>query len=288
MKTILALTGGSETDATVFGTAVTVARPLDAHLEFLHLRLSPGEAAAFTPHMDFAQGAALRAALDHLKVEAEKRSAASARHFRQFCAQEAIEISDMPMGSRGLSAVWHEVEGDSLDRLALRVRHSDLTILARSAHANGMPPDLIERLLVGCGRPMLIAPARPRPSMTGTALICWNETSAAARALAAALPLLAKSDRVVIVGAEDSNRATIDGLRDLAQQLAWHRVRAEVKWVGANGGSAAEHLTAVANDYDADLLVMGGYSHSRARETILGGCTRYFLDHADRPVFMMH
>lgn len=288
MKTILVLTGGSESDTAVFGTALAVARPLDAHLEFLHIRLSPGDAAAFMPHLEFASGAALRSALDHLQAEADKRSAASARHFQRFCAQEAIEIADAPLHSRGLSAVWHEARGDAVGHMRLRVRHNDLVVLARSSRANGMPPDLIERLLVGCGRPVLVAPARLRQSVTGTALVCWNESAAAARALGAALPLLSKSARVVIVGVEDSAGASVDGIRDLAQQLAWHGINAESRWIAAGARSAAEHLDSAAADYDADLLVMGGYGHSRARETVFGGCTRHFLDHAERPVLMMH
>lgn len=288
MKTILVLTGGSESDTAVFGTALAVARPLDAHLEFLHIRLSPGDAAAFTPHLEFASGAALRSALDHLQAEADKRSAASARHFQRFCAQEAIEIADAPLRSRGLSAVWHEARGDGIGHMRLRVRHNDLVVLARASRANGMPPDLIERLLVGCGRPVLVAPARLRQSVTGTALVCWNESAAAARALGAALPLLSKSARVVIVGVEDSAGASVDGTRDLAQQLAWHGINAESRWISAGARSTAEHLDSTAADYDADLLVMGGYGHSRARETVFGGCTRHFLDHAERPVLMMH
>jgi nucleotide-binding universal stress UspA family protein len=288
MKSILVLTGGSETDAAVFGTALAVARPLGAHLEFLHIRLSPGDAAAFTPHVDFARGPALRESLDRLQAEADRRSAASARHFQRFCAQEAIEIADAPVHSHGLSAIWHEARGDAVEQTTFRVRHHDLTVLARSSRPNGMPPDLIERLLLACGRPVLVTPARLRQSVTGTALVFWNETASAARALGAALPLLSKSERVVILGVGDSARISTDGLRDLARQLAWHGIRAEFRWLPADARSAAERLDLAAAEYDADLLVMGGYGHSRARETIFGGCTRHFLEHAERPLLMMH
>lgn len=288
MKTILALTGGSETDTALFDTALAVARPLGAHLEFLHIRLNPGEAAAFMPHIEFARGPALRAALDRLQAEADKRSTTSARHFRRFCVREAIEITETPSHSHRLSAVWHEAQGDAVERMTLRVRHNDLAVLARSSRANGMPPDLIERLLLAGGRPVLIAPARPRHSVTGTVLVCWNETASAARALGAALPLLSKSERVLIAGVEDSRRASADGLRDVAQQLAWHGIRAEFRWIPAASRSTAEQLDLAAADCDADLLVMGGYGHSRARETVFGGCTRHFLERAGRPVLMMH
>ncbi|HXY99038.1 MAG TPA: universal stress protein [Stellaceae bacterium] len=290
MKTILVLSGGGDTDRVVFGTALSLARAFGAHLEFLHIRPGPGDAAAFTPHVGFARGAALRAALDHLEAEANRRSAASARHFQEFCAQEAIEIADAPARSRGLSAAWQEARGDAVEYLVRRARHNDLAVLARPSRPNGMPPDLSERLLLGCGRPVLVAPARLRPSIAGTALVCWNETAAAARALGAALPLLSKSERVVIAGVEEAARpaASADGLRDLARQLSWHGIRADIRWLSAAACSAAEQLELAAADYDADLLVMGGYGRSPARETIFGGCTRHFLARAERPVLMMH
>ncbi|MGO8915560.1 MAG: universal stress protein [Stellaceae bacterium] len=288
MKTILVLTGGSQSDKVVFDTALAVARPMRAHLEFLHIRISPGEAAAFTPHVDFAKGAGLREAMDRLRAEADERSAEAARHVHRFCQQEAIEIADTPSRIQGVSAAWREERDDAVERMIRRTRHNDLVVLGCASGANGLPPDLIGRLLVACGRPVLVAPARAQQSVTGTALVCWKETASAARALGAALPLLSKSERVVVVGVEESAGSSFDDLRDLAQQLAWHGIFAESAWLPADGRSAAEQLAAAAGHYHADLLVMGGYGHSRARETIFGGCTQHFLDHAEWPVLMMH
>src|SRR5947209_6583539 len=120
MKTILVLTGGSETDQSVFETALAAARPLGAHLEFLHVRVGAGEAAGFTPHVGFATGAALRDALARLEAEAEARSAAAAAHFRRFCDEAAIEIRDAPAGSRAVSASWREERDNAAERM---IRH---------------------------------------------------------------------------------------------------------------------------------------------------------------------
>lgn len=67
MKTILVLRRGSETDEAVFDIALAAARPFGAPLEFLRIWISPGQAAAFTPHVDFAMGAALSGALSRLQ-----------------------------------------------------------------------------------------------------------------------------------------------------------------------------------------------------------------------------
>jgi nucleotide-binding universal stress UspA family protein len=288
MKTILVLTGGSDTDTAVYDTALAAARPLCAHLEFLHIRLSAGQAAEFTPHVEFATGAGLRDALDRLQAEAEARAAVAAGHFRRFCEAEAIEIADTPSRSPEVSASWREESDDAVERMMLRARHNDLVVLGRSSRAHGLPPALVELLLVGCGRPVLMAPPRARHSLTGTVLVCWKETAAAARALGAALPLLSKGKRVVIVNVDEGAEGSLDDIRDVARQLAWHGISAEFIWMPAEGSTAAEQLEFAAAQYDADLLVMGGYGHGTAREMVFGGCTRHFLDHSERPVLLMH
>jgi nucleotide-binding universal stress UspA family protein len=288
MKTILVLSGGSKTDDVVFGTALGAARPLGAHLEFLHIRVSAGQAAAFTPHVDFAMGSALTEVLGQLRAESTVRSTEAARHFQRFCEQEKLEITDVPSRSQGVSATLHEESDDAVERMMYRARRNDLIVLGRSSHANGLPSDLIGQLLVGSGRPILIAPRQLRRSPTGVVMVCWKETPAAARALGTALPLLSRSKRVMIVGVHEATGGSFDGLGDLARQLAWHGISADFRWMPAAGRSAARQLESAAAQCDADLLVMGGYGHGRAREMVFGGCTQHFLDQAERPVLMMH
>lgn len=287
MKTILVPVGGGETDHAVFATALAAARPLGAHLEFLHIRVTPGHAAVYAPHVDFAQGGALRDAISRLDVEAERRSRAAARHFRHFCEQQGLVITDTPSRTRSMSAAWREESDDALERLTYRARHNDLVVVGRASRADGLPPDLIERILLDCGRPVLIAPARAPETLAGTILVCWKETAEAARALTAALPLLAHSKRVVVVSVEGA-KASLAGALDIAQQLRWHGITAEATCVTGDAQPTGELLQSAARNYDADLLVMGGYGFSRMRELVFGGCTQFFIDHAERPVFLVH
>ncbi len=106
MRTILVMAGGRESDKTVFDTALSAARPLGAHLEFLHVRISASDAAAYTPHVDFARGAVLREALGNLQKETKARSTAALRHFEELCEKESIDIAVSPgtPGARAVSA----------------------------------------------------------------------------------------------------------------------------------------------------------------------------------------
>src|SRR5262245_15247764 len=86
MTTILVLTGGSDSDAPVFETALAAAQPLAAHLQFVHIRIGSGQAAIYSPHVEFARGPALVDALARLESDADRRSAAFGDHVRALYA----------------------------------------------------------------------------------------------------------------------------------------------------------------------------------------------------------
>lgn len=291
MRTVLVLTGGSKTDEQVFASALAMARPLGAHLDFLHIRVSQAQAVSNTPHIDFARGKALTAAYDALSKEALARSEASLRHFKEFCAREAVPLATGPVGvsQRVASGSWSEEQPeDAVSSMLLHARHHDLVVLGRAARSNGLPGDLMEQLLFESGRPILIAPEHVPAESIGTAVVCWKETPEAARALAVAAPLLKTASRVVLLAAEDSNSGPPETLGDLAKRLEWNGINAETRWLPHDGRPVEVRLHQTITEYDAGLVVMGAYGHGRMRQTIFGGCTRHFLENSERPLLMMH
>ncbi|HLO75247.1 MAG TPA: universal stress protein, partial [Magnetospirillum sp.] len=66
-----------------------------------------------------------------------------------------------------------------------------------------------------------------------------------------------------------------------------HGVTAKAQVVHA-GSHAGVVLLEQCADLDADLLVMGAYTHSRLRQLILGGVTRHVLSHAQVPCLLCH
>jgi nucleotide-binding universal stress UspA family protein len=288
MKNILVLAGGGDSDQAVFATALGVAQPLGAHLEFFHVQVDPGEAALWQPHAEFARGPAMREMLQRRETECVMRTAVARGNFAQFCELRRISISDRPRPDGGVSASWREEIGEADRRLTFCARHYDLVVLARRTGPNGLPLDLLEGLLLGCGRPLLVASPQFSGPLLGTVMVCWKETAEAARAVAAAMPLLVKAERVVLVSVEEHDPSLADGLADLSHQLVWHGVSAEVEFMSSAARPAGEVLTATARSHQADLLVMGGYGHSRMREIVFGGFTQSVLESAEIPVFLMH
>ena len=168
IKTILVPTSGSRSDDSVFATALAVARPLDAHLEFYHLRLTVYEAAVRAPHVQFCRGRAMTDALEHLRAQDEQLSANAVKHFEAFCSASKVAVQATPTTREEISANWSEETDQPEMNLMFHARHSDLVVLGRARNVDLMPNNLIEMLLVGCGRPIVIAPDSPPTSVTGT------------------------------------------------------------------------------------------------------------------------
>jgi nucleotide-binding universal stress UspA family protein len=127
----------------------------------------------------------------------------------------------------------------------------------------------------------------PPETITGTVLVGWKESGEAARALSAALPLLKKARKVIIVSISEKQSANPEDLKDLANRLAWHGVAAESRLI-VGDRTSGECLLGAAADAAADLLVIGGYGHGALREAVFGGVTAAVIRHAECAVLMTH
>ncbi len=287
IKTILVPTSGSSSDRGVFATALALARPLTAHLEFLHVHLTPGVAALHAPHVDFLQGAAVGTALAELGREADELSAHALAHFKEFCQEHRVLVRDSPKVVELVTAHYSEQIDQPLARLLMQTRHSDLVVLGRRRNRDYLQGGLIEELLARGGRPVVIASDSPPQSVAGTIVVGWKETAEAARALGAAMPLLKKASRVVLLAVREQGGASREQLEHLGRQLAWHGIDAEVSITGDASRPAAQQLPLRASELHADLLVVGAFGHGALRQRVFGGVTRTLLEHANLPVFMV-
>jgi len=287
MKTILTFVGGGDRDQVILQTAFAAAIPLSAHLDCLHVHVPATEAARYG-HTEFASGAALRNALDRLETSANAFSDLAAENVRQFVAREQIEMCDTPAEARGVTASFREEQSNALERLTFHARHSDLIVIGRAKQRQGLAPGTLEHLVFNCGRPILVAATAAPRTLTDTIMVCWNESSHAARALTVATPILAKAKRAVFVSVAERTDDVTDSVEDLARQFAWNGVAAEVQVKSANRRAVPGVLAAAAEECGADLVVMGAYGRSRARELISGSCTEAVVDRCDRPILLMH
>jgi nucleotide-binding universal stress UspA family protein len=163
-------------------------------------------------------------------------------------------------------------------------RAADLIIVG-ARHTGGNVHDLVDPgvLLLRTGRPLLVVPDVVAPPQLRRVAVAWKETRECRRAVRDALPFLQRAKEVLILGIDEGQPETAERhLTDVAGYLRRHEVvvTREV-WRQARGPIAAELLRLV-RDEGADLIVAGGYGHSRLGEWIFGGVTHELL--ASSPV----
>lgn len=185
---------------------------------------------------------------------------------------------------------WAEPMSDAPWGFARRALYADLLVLGQrdgdDPEAGELPVDFVPSLLVECGKPALVLPYAGAIGPVGrTVLIAWKETRESARAVAAALPWLTRAQSVHAVSYGEAADAS---LRSLQGYLKAQGVSVTLHSGGPEKGNAGENLLSTAADLSADLLVMGCYGHSRAREWVLGGATRSILQSMTLPVLMSH
>lgn len=286
-KYILVPATGNETDAPVFATALAIARLCEAHLEFLHVRADVREILLAMAANDVSGGAGYDQMLDTLEQDVAARQKKAEQGFRDFC--EAARLAASSDTTTGLPSAEFRMEtGDEPAWLAAHGRAADLLVVGRAREDEPVAMALLEACLMDTGRPVLIAPAKAPTRLSGTVAIAWKDRPEAARAVAAATPFIELADHVVIFSVEEGTDTDDKSCERLRHALAWHKGNVSVRRLRPDGRTPVETLLAAADDAEADVLVMGGYSHSRVREVIFGGFTRHVLTGANLPVLMAH
>jgi nucleotide-binding universal stress UspA family protein len=131
----------------------------------------------------------------------------------------------------------------------------------------------------------------PAPLPPRRAVIAWDGSREAARAAGDAVPLLQLAEDIVVLVVDPQqarSRFSDQPGADLTRYLTRHGIRARLKPVTSGSRGIAEVILGQAGEEGTDLLVMGGYGHSRFREMMLGGVTRHMLEHTTVPVLFAH
>lgn len=175
--------------------------------------------------------------------------------------------------------------------LAEYARFRDLTILP-VPETDMLDQWYPETIIFESGRPTLIVPhdwGKRAKFKLETAIVAWDFSKTAARAVGDSIPFLQKAKRTFVVTvANEKELDTERSAAELARHLAHHNVDVTVETVDAAGRDIGVTLKTFCNDRNADLLVMGAYGHSRLREFVLGGATRSMLSQPPLPILMSH
>lgn len=276
-RSITTVITDAEVSASALRAAMTLAEREDAHLDVICLgldRTQPG----------FYYAGATAVVMQDTLQQAREDALELESHARQ-----TLKGVPFNWSATGLSAQM--IGLNSL--IAHRTRFSDLVVLPRP-YGEGRGHDLegiVEAAMFEGDVPVIIQPdGHDFPAKLDRIVVAWNESREALRAARAALPFLkaAETVNVVIIDPPKHGPERSDPGGQLSQFLARHGIRAELSVLSKTMPRMADVLLRHAADIDADMIVMGAYSHSRFRESILGGATRNMLEIAELPLFLAH
>lgn len=220
--------------------------------------------------------------IDAQRAEAEKAASEAVSRYEEKARRAGLSAESRVMGASLAGAA------DLFGRVA---RRFDLSVVGQAEPDKVAPEELIiEAALFESGRPVVVVPYIQRDGLKlDRVMIGWDGSKNATRAIADALPFLARARAVdiVIVAAEGVKSDELPGA-DIALHLARHGLKVELKRIVTGGIDVANTVLSYAADSSIDFIVMGGYGHSRLREFILGGATRGILTSMTVPVLMSH
>ena len=287
IKTILVPATGGPSDAATFAAALAIARPFAAHLDMLYVR--PDSVALAVGMTTDAGGGALAAGLiEQLEKDARERERKAHQIFTRFCADAGISAisAPTPASIKAPSAEWHVETGEEPSWMASYAVAADLFIAPRATGNEGLASATLEAVLLESGGPILIPAATAMPAKFARIAIAWKATPQAARAVASALLFLVHAREITIITVEEAAEERDDAGR-LVRNLSWHGIAAKTRRLKPEPEGAAATLLAGVRER-ADLLVMGGYGHSRLREWVFGGFTQHVLADAPLPLLIAH
>jgi nucleotide-binding universal stress UspA family protein len=250
----------------------------DCHLAAAFLTPLPDEPLAYEPTVVAGVWAEL---LSRARQDAEaERKRVQARLSR---SARPIDLRNAEALSRDLGRV-----------AAVHARYADVTVMTRPAEGVGaeLREEIIEGVLFHSGRPALVAP----PGWSGDGIgkrvvVAWDASREATRALSEADDILEFADAVTVLTVDAKPKMFGHGDQpgaNIVGHLARRGLPAEVRNVDSMGRSVSSAILEEAHSLGADLIVMGGYAHSRLRELVFGGATRELLRTATVPLLMAH
>ena len=280
MKTILVLMEKHDDTQSMLETALLLARRFDSYVEGVPLRwatpdLSLGEIVVAFP-------------VEHYGREIAAEAQRARRTFETFMQKNDVPRSTTrtPSLSFGWLSEPPEDEtfvgsyGRAFDVIVMNWPDENSSVLYRRA---------LESALFESGRPLLLCPPPPPLGHIGTnVLIAWNGSTEQARAVALAMPLLERAERVTVLTVTGGTGVPGPSAEQMIRYLQRNGVPAESLTVALDGKNTGEAILGAAHTLACDLLIKGAFTQSRLRQMIFGGATQHVMTAAMLPVLLAH
>jgi nucleotide-binding universal stress UspA family protein len=276
MKTILVPMEGHDAMQPVLETALLLARRNESYIEGFALRWSINE---------FMVGDVMSGPLETYRQDIAEEAKQTRQIFESFMQKHDVPRSTGATGSLSFNWLDEAPEGESF--IGSYGRVFDVIVMnRRDAKSSPLHDRAIEYGLFESGRPILLSPPSPPRQIASNVLIAWNCSTEQARAIALAMPLLQKADRITVLTVIGGTGVPGPSAEKLIQYLQHNGIVAEPMKVKLDGRNTGEAILATAQSLGCDLLIKGAYTQSRLRQMIFGGATQHVLANAALPVLL--
>ncbi|MEX0694779.1 MAG: universal stress protein [Rhodospirillales bacterium] len=280
-RMLVPLFGKEEIDSVVLGAASKLAKSGGALID---ARLFCRDLAAVVP---FAGEGLTPEVMEQLrqsaKAEHDLQEKNARSSFNVWCVHDEVPLGDVA-AQGSLAANFAVCQGHLPSIIVKPARVSDMALfVCATNNEDDERQALAEAVLVDALRPLLLLPAKPVSTIARNIVIAWNGSAEAARAVSMSQALLKAADKVTIVTVGDETDP-----RTLAVTLQSNGIVAVPHVVTAGKTDISQALLIQAEKFDADLMIIGAYSHSRMREVIFGGVTRELFENTSIPTLMIH
>jgi nucleotide-binding universal stress UspA family protein len=284
-KILAPVTGGAR-DAAVLANAIEAAKPFNAHVVAFFVRPDLSEALAF--FTDGVSGVVVEEVVKATKDAGDEAAKRIEATIDAVCARAMVERVRRPTRAAAVTLSLREVQGSFGDQLTAAARLSDLVVFGplQDNDQAGLTEAFVQ-VLVETDRPVLRATDEVPAVFARRIAIGWDGKTAAAQAVSAAIPYLAKADSVEILSVQRPPLKA-QATEALKEYLGLHGVKSSERLIDPGHKRIGEALLSAATEGNADLLVVGGYGRGRLRESLIGGVTRHVIAHANVAVFMVH
>jgi nucleotide-binding universal stress UspA family protein len=222
------------------------------------------------------------------EFEEEGRQQAEAARLKYL---ELLEARDIPLGDldvSGLRAGWTEMVGSGPEGIGEYARLFDLVILGRSVEDSAVDwKTTAEAVMFDSGRPLLIVSDEIPATIGRKILLAWNGSTETARTLTGAMSILTDIDEVLVVTVKGAMVSGPAG-EEVCRHLNASGISSTARTIDRGTSGVGQAILEVADQFSADLIIKGAFTHSRLRQLIFGGATSELINTSSVPILLSH
>ena len=279
MSTILVPFSDDDRAEAALQTAIMIARTFNSHVEGLHAWRTPqiiaGEGVVFPSE-----------SLARLTDESKQFAASAHQRFDAVIKAENIPYREIGTAADGGSCSWREVEGVESEFIGDYGRLFNVIVMGRNEMGTSVDwKATLEAALFESGRPVILAAAKPPPTIGQHIVIAWNGATETARTIAVAMPVLRQATHVTVLTVE-GGFVPGPSAEDVARHLGRNGIDTTTMTAAPGRRSIGDAMVDEAATAGADMLLKGAFTNSRLRQMIFGGATRDIINNSVLPVLM--